>query len=82
MAQADAVIKKTRPAVLHPVTALRIAIIVVAVVIWEVVSASGLLFRDVVPSLLTIGRAIVNCCAVRISIGTWALPAARFLARL
>lgn len=60
MAQADAVIKKTRPAVLHPVTALRIAIIVVAVVIWEAVSASGLLFRDVVPSLLTIGRAIVE----------------------
>jgi NitT/TauT family transport system permease protein len=37
---------------------LRVAILVVVVVIWEVVSASGWLFRDVVPSLLTIGSAL------------------------
>jgi NitT/TauT family transport system permease protein len=41
---------------LSPVTQLRIAIIVAVVVIWEAVSASGLLYRDVVPSLLAIGK--------------------------
>ena len=35
-----------------PVTLLRIALIVAIVAIWEAVAASGLLFRDVVPSLL------------------------------
>ena len=39
-------------------TALRIAIIVAVVVIWEAVSASGLLYRDVVPSLVAIGRSL------------------------
>src|SRR6185312_9348458 len=39
---------------------LRVAILVVVVVIWEVVSASGWLFRDVVPSLLTIGAALIH----------------------
>ena len=43
---------------LRPVTALRIAIIVAVVVVWEVVSASGWLYRDVVPSLLAIGKAL------------------------
>lgn len=51
---------RPRPFVLHPVTALRIAIIGVTVVVWEAVSASGLLFRDVVPSLLTVARAIAD----------------------
>ena len=41
------------------VLALRAAIIVTLLVAWEAVSASGLLFRDVVPSLRAIGRAIV-----------------------
>lgn len=45
---------------LSPVTRLRIVIIVTIVLIWEAVAASGLLFRDVVPSLLVIGRALVN----------------------
>ena len=36
---------------LRPVTLLRLAIIVAVVVIWEIVSASGWLYRDVVPSL-------------------------------
>jgi NitT/TauT family transport system permease protein len=44
-----------RPMV-SPVTWLRIAIIVAIVVIWEIVAASGWLFRDVVPSLAKIGR--------------------------
>ena len=40
------------------VTQVRIAIIVTILVIWEATAASGLLFRDVVPSLLVIGRAV------------------------
>jgi NitT/TauT family transport system permease protein len=43
-----------------PVTWLRIGIIVTIVVIWEIVAASGWLFRDVVPSLLVIGRALIR----------------------
>jgi len=42
------------------VTLLRIAIIVAIVLIWEAVAASGILFRDVVPSLFVIGRALVQ----------------------
>ena len=42
----------------HPVTALRIGIIVAVLVIWELVSASGWLYRDVVPSLGAIGKAL------------------------
>src|SRR5262245_30324960 len=41
---------------LSPVTLLRIAIIVAVVVIWELVSWWGLLYRDVVPSLWAIGK--------------------------
>jgi len=40
------------------VTLLRIAIIVAVLVVWEAVAASGLLFRDVVPSLGVIARAV------------------------
>ncbi len=40
------------------VFAVRIAIVVAVLVIWEGVAASGLLLRDVVPSLLTIGKAL------------------------
>src|SRR6185436_13408185 len=43
---------------LGAVTQLRIAIIVTLVVIWELVSASGLLYRDVVPSLWAIGKSL------------------------
>jgi NitT/TauT family transport system permease protein len=42
----------------HPVTALRIAIIVTVLVIWEGLARSGLLYRDVVPSLAAIGGAL------------------------
>jgi ABC-type nitrate/sulfonate/bicarbonate transport system permease component len=42
------------------VTLLRIAIIAAILVMWEATAASGLLFRDVVPSLLVIGRALVR----------------------
>jgi NitT/TauT family transport system permease protein len=43
---------------LDPVTALRIAIIVATLAGWEALSASGLLYRDVVPSLVAIGKAL------------------------
>ena len=43
---------------MSPVTALRVAIIFAIVVVWEIVSASGWLYRDVVPSLVAIGKAL------------------------
>jgi NitT/TauT family transport system permease protein len=46
-----------------PVTLVRVAIIVGILATWEVVAASGLLFRDVVPSLLVIGSATVELLA-------------------
>jgi ABC-type nitrate/sulfonate/bicarbonate transport system permease component len=52
------------PRGLRPVTALRIAIIVVTLASWEALSASGLLYRDVVPSLLAIGKALFNLLTV------------------
>ena len=52
----------TRPrrSFLNPVTRLRILIIVGVLVSWEALAASGLLYRDVVPSLLAIGRALIQ----------------------
>ena len=46
-----------------PVTLVRIVIVATILVVWEAVAASGLLFRDVVPSLLVIGRALVALLA-------------------
>ncbi len=43
---------------LGPVTALRIAIIFAVLLGWEALAASGLLYRDVVPSLLAIVKAL------------------------
>jgi ABC-type nitrate/sulfonate/bicarbonate transport system permease component len=43
---------------IEPVTQIRIAIVVALVVVWELVSMSGLLYRDVVPSLINIGKAL------------------------
>ena len=45
---------------LDPVTLLRIAIIAGVLVFWELIARSGLLYRDVVPSLLAIGGALVK----------------------
>jgi ABC-type nitrate/sulfonate/bicarbonate transport system permease component len=42
----------------RPVMMLRIVIIAAVLVFWEALAASGLLYRDVVPSLLAIGRAL------------------------
>lgn len=47
----------------HRVLALRVAIIAASLAAWEALSASGLLFRDVVPSLGAIGRALVRLLA-------------------
>src|SRR4029077_13527801 len=44
----------------NPVTLVRIAIVAGVLVVWEAVAASGLLFRDVVPSLPLIGRAVAE----------------------
>jgi ABC-type nitrate/sulfonate/bicarbonate transport system permease component len=49
---------------LSPVTMLRITIIVVTLAAWEALSASGLLYRDVVPSLVAIGKALFNLLTV------------------
>src|SRR5262249_58879288 len=43
---------------LNPVTGLRIVIIVAVLAAWEALAASGLLYRDVVPSLGAIGKAL------------------------
>jgi ABC-type nitrate/sulfonate/bicarbonate transport system permease component len=43
-----------------PVTALRIVIILSVLALWELVSASGWLYQDVVPSLVKIGQALVK----------------------
>jgi ABC-type nitrate/sulfonate/bicarbonate transport system permease component len=43
-----------------PVTTLRIVIILTIVVVWELIAASGWLYRDVVPSLWTIGRTLTD----------------------
>lgn len=48
-----------------PVTLLRAAIILTFLAVWEFLSHSGWLYRDVVPSLLTIGRAISELLASR-----------------
>jgi ABC-type nitrate/sulfonate/bicarbonate transport system permease component len=45
------------------VTAVRVAIVVTVLAVWEAVSMSGILFRDVVPSLHAIGRAIAALLA-------------------
>jgi ABC-type nitrate/sulfonate/bicarbonate transport system permease component len=42
----------------HPVAALRLFIIVTVLVVWEGLAQSGLLYRDVVPSLFKIGTAL------------------------
>ncbi len=47
------------PAV-SPVTLLRVAIVLAVLAVWEFLAHSGWLYRDVVPSLLTIARALFN----------------------
>jgi len=51
--------KPARPLV-RPVTLLRVALVVGLLAGWQALSVSGLLYRDVVPSLLAIGRALYD----------------------
>ena len=46
-----------------PVTLVRVAIIVFVLLFWEAIARSGLLFRDVVPSLTVIGGALIELLA-------------------
>ena len=46
--------------IISPVTRLRLAIILGALACWELLSRSGWLYRDVVPSWLAIGKALAN----------------------
>jgi NitT/TauT family transport system permease protein len=48
-----------------PVTGVRIIIVVTILLAWELVARSGLLYRDVVPSLLAIGNAVAALLANR-----------------
>ena len=50
--------------ILQPVTLLRISIIVLVLAAWEALAASGLLYRDVVPSLVAIGKAMFELLTV------------------
>jgi ABC-type nitrate/sulfonate/bicarbonate transport system permease component len=60
MAQTGQLTKSSAGApALSPVTLLRIAIVLGALAIWELLAHSGWLYRDVVPSLLAIGGALV-----------------------
>jgi len=61
MAEAGRLNVPTAPLILtEPVRVVRVAIIVFILVLWEAIAQSGLLYRDVVPSLLAIGAAIVK----------------------
>jgi len=44
----------------RPVMVVRAAIVVLILLLWEAIAQSGLLYRDVVPSLLAIGAAVVR----------------------
>ena len=70
---------------ISPVTLLRIAIILAVLAAWEFLAHSGWLYRDVVPSLLSIGRAMAalltdrnyyyNLGVTAVEIGTAPIPA-------
>jgi NitT/TauT family transport system permease protein len=60
----------------EPVTVVRAAIIVFVLLFWEAIAQSGLLYRDVVPSLLAIGHSLIKVltgpiiqCPVEFGIG-------------
>jgi ABC-type nitrate/sulfonate/bicarbonate transport system permease component len=60
MAQTGSLTRKVTAWPIGPVGLLRLAIILALVVIWETMSRSGLLYRDVVPSLVAIGLALFD----------------------
>jgi ABC-type nitrate/sulfonate/bicarbonate transport system permease component len=62
MAETGRLIAPAAPA-FNPITLVRITIVAAILLAWEATAASGLLFRDVVPSLIVIGRALVELLA-------------------
>jgi ABC-type nitrate/sulfonate/bicarbonate transport system permease component len=56
---------RAAPFGVSPVTALRIAIIVAVLAAWQALATSGVLYRDVVPSLGTIAAALYHTLADR-----------------
>jgi ABC-type nitrate/sulfonate/bicarbonate transport system permease component len=61
MAETGRLKQATVPApALSPVTLLRAALILTLLALWEFLAHSGWLYRDVVPSLLSIGRALAE----------------------
>jgi ABC-type nitrate/sulfonate/bicarbonate transport system permease component len=61
MAQTGQLTRAAAPApMIGAVTLLRLAIILAVLAIWEFLSRSGWLYRDVVPSLLAIGHALAD----------------------
>jgi NitT/TauT family transport system permease protein len=60
MAEAGRLKVPAAPLIAEPVTVVRAAIIVFILVLWEAIAQSGLLYRDVVPSLLAIGAAVLK----------------------
>src|SRR5262249_28530275 len=58
MAEAGRLKATPLPQWAHPVTLVRVAIIVATLVAWEAIAASGLLYRDVVPRLGIIVAAV------------------------
>jgi NitT/TauT family transport system permease protein len=49
-----------RTPMIRPVTLLRIVLVLALLAIWELLSRSGWLYRDVVPSLIAIGKALIG----------------------
>lgn len=58
-AQVIAVLRP-RPPILSPVVAIRVATLVVVLAAWEALSRSGIVYGDVVPSLVAIAQAFVG----------------------
>ena len=63
MAETGRLTVPARTSFASPITLVRIAIVVAILVIWEAAARSGLLFRDVVPPLPIIGRAVIDLLA-------------------
>lgn len=51
---------RVRTPAISPVTLLRIVLVLALLAIWEFLSRSGWLYRDVVPSLFAIGKALIG----------------------
>ena len=62
MAETGRLVRAPAP-LMSPVTLLRVAIILGVLALWEFLAHSGWLYRDVVPSLLAIGRALYGLLA-------------------